>query len=366
MLKIQENYDLKNKTTWHITTIAEAYLEISSFDDLNEFVKSDTLSKYRKFHILGGGANTLFAESKYDGLVISNNIKGKEKISETETHELWKIMSGEDWIELVEYFVNQDLGGIENLAYIPGKVGAAPVQNIAAYGKAFEEVCEKVETFDLLSGQINILPASECGFGYRTSRFKKMIRDKEKPFIINSVILRLTKPGHHKLETSYFSMSEKMADVMSKNTDRKGIQLAFDSIVAIRKSKLPDHNVIGTNGSLFVNPIVSGKKLKELLMRFPKLQFYPTEKMQYLKTENARDIISETSDYKIAAGHIFDTLGWKGKRVGNVGTWEKHALVLCSFGAKEPQEVVSVIKMMQHVFAEATGIMLEPEINIIY
>jgi len=366
MLKIKENFDLKNNTTWHITTVARAYVEISSFDDLNEFVKSEILLKYKKFHVLGGGANTLFADSKYDGLVISVNIKGKEKISQTETHESWKIMSGEDWIELVEYFVANDLGGVENLAYIPGKVGAAPVQNIAAYGKAFEEVCEKVETFDLLNGQINILPAYECGFAYRTSKFKNMLKDKEKPFVITSVVMRLTKPGHHKMETSYFSMSEKMTDVMSKSSDKKGIQLAFDSIVAIRKSKLPDHNMIGTNGSLFVNPIVNRKKLKELLMRFPKLQFYPTEKMQYLKSENTRESISETSNYKIAAGHIFDTLGWKGKRVGNVGTWEKHALVLCSFGAKEPQEVLSVIKMMQQDFAGATGIMLEPEINIIY
>lgn len=362
MLKIQENFDLIDKTTWHIPTLARGYILISSVDDLKKLVRNGHLHKYKKYHLLGSGANSLFADKLYDGLVIEIDLKGKSKIEESDKYEIWRLMAGEDWEEIVEYFANANLGGIENLALIPGKVGAAPVQNIAAYGTAFEEVCESVNVFDIETGEEKVYEGPECHFGYRTSKFKVDKANGLNNEIITSVTLRLTKAEYYDINTSYYSISEKLSDIVAEISHKNKIQKAFDAVVHIRRGKLPDHKSIGTNGSVFMNPVVSGAKLKELLKTFPKLQFYPVDKMQYLVgVEN----IDMSKNYKIAAAHIFDELGWKGKRVGNVGTWEKQAIVLCNYGASDPKEILDVVKMMSDDFERATGIMLKPEINII-
>ncbi len=362
MLKVQENFDLTNKTTWHVPTVASGYVMITSTEDLAELVKGRHLSNFPKYHLLGSGANTLFADKYFDGLVIEIDLKGKAKIAQSDRHETWKIMAGEDWVQLVEYFANANLGGIENLALIPGKVGAAPVQNIAAYGTAFEEVCEYVDVFDMETGEERVYKGAECHFGYRTSKFKI---DKARGLnneIITSVTMKLTKAEYYDINTSYYSISEKLSDIVGDISQKNKIQSAYDAVVHIRKGKLPDHNTIGTNGSVFMNPVVSGAILMNLLKTFPKLQFYPVEKMQYLVgIEN----IEDSRNYKIAAAHIFDQLGWKGKRIGNVGTWEKQAIVLCNYGASDPREILDVVKMMQDDFEKATGIRLTPEINII-
>ncbi|MFO0704016.1 MAG: UDP-N-acetylmuramate dehydrogenase [Patescibacteria group bacterium] len=363
MLNVQKDFNLKSKTTWKIPTIASAYVNISSSEDLKELHETGLVSKYPKHQIVGLGANTLFASDIYEGLVIEIDLKGIWKLSETDSEIFYKVSSGEDWIKLVEKFVQEDLGGIENLAYIPGKVGAAPVQNIAAYGRAFEEVCELVEVYDISSGHLSTLSVVDCEFGYRNSIFKKRILGGDNNFIITSVTLRLTKPGHHKIEKSYYSLSERMTDVMDSKNSQNELKIIYDSIVKIRKSKLPDFTSVGTNGSLFMNPIVRGEKLIEILKKYPNLQYYPIDKMKYI---DGNEQIENNSKYKIAAGHIFDALGWKDKRIGNVGTWQKHALILCNFGEASAQEVLNVIGMMQRDFKEATGINIEPEINIIY
>lgn len=364
MMRIIQTADITDKTTWHIPTTAAALCTFESPEDVIDFARQNILSHYPKFYVIGGGANSFFATKHYDGIVIEVAFKGKEKIKETESTESWKIMAGEDWIDLVTFCADNNLGGIENLALIPGRVGAAPIQNIAAYGRAFEEVCESVTYTDLRTGVTETLSVAECKFGYRTSIFKERIQNDAAALIIHDVVITLTKPGHHHFDMSYFSLSEKLSDTVSASTESKTIQDVYGAVIKIRESKLPDHKLIGTNGSTFVNPIVTGEKVLELKKKYPRLQHYPTVKMQYTQAQDP-NAIDPAGQYKIAAGHIFDMLGWKGRRIGRAGTWEKHALVVCSFGATDPSEIETVIRAMQNDFFVATGIHLQPEINIV-
>jgi UDP-N-acetylmuramate dehydrogenase len=260
--------------------------------------------------------------------------------------------------------LKENLGGLENLAYIPGKVGSAPIQNIAAYGEAFEDICRSVEYVDLTTLEHEICEGKECEFSYRNSKFKNMLKTTNNGFIIWSIVLKLAKPSKHTIESGYFSNYESLQSELTHLEGRRPtIQDIYHAVVSLRKKKLPEVSEVGTNGSLFMNPIVQGSKVIELLKKFPRLQYYPTEKMKYVP--NSKLEILNSNQYKIAAGHIFDEIGWKGKRVGNVGTWQKHALVLCNYGTQDPGDIIKVIHMMQDDFEQATGIRLEPEINIV-
>jgi len=364
-IKIKHNYPIGNKFTWKVQTTAKYYSEIQTEQDLKELVGSEEFKSSKKRYILGRGANTLFASNYYDGLVIEINTKGIEKLREDNDYMYWRVAAGEDWIELVEQIVlKENLGGLENLAYIPGKVGSAPIQNIAAYGEAFEDICESVGYIDLTTLEHKTCEGKECPFSYRNSKFKNMLKTTEHGFVIWSVVLKLAKPSKHTIEAAYFSNYESLQSELTHLEGRRPtIQDIYYAVVSLRKKKLPEVSEVGTNGSLFMNPIVSGSKVKELLEKFHKLQYYPTEKMKYVP--NSKLEIQNSERYKIAAGHIFDEIGWKGKMVGKVGTWKNHALVLCNYGTQDPGDIIKVIRMMRDDFEKATGIRLEPEINIV-
>jgi UDP-N-acetylmuramate dehydrogenase len=364
-LVIHHNYPIGDRFTWRVNVVAKYFVEISNEEDLRALVTSKEFIESSKQYILGRGANTLFASSVYNGFVIEINTKGIQKVREDDRYEYWRAMAGEDWIFLVEKIVKQyNLGGLENLAYIPGKVGAAPIQNIAAYGQAFEDACETVEIIDLKTLKHKKYSHDECDFGYRNSIFKKMLAETKHGFVVWAVTLKLVKPMKHTLETGYFSNYESLASELTHlNGKKPALQDIFNAVVSLRMKKLPEISEVGTNGSLFVNPIVSGLKLKELKLKFPRLQYYPADKMKY--TSNTELGIRNSELYKIAAGHIFDEIGWKGRRVGEVGTWKNHALVLCNYGTREPGDIIQVIQMMQDDFEKATGIRLEPEISIV-
>lgn len=364
MNKIIDNYDLTSHTTWRTPIKAKGYINIERNDDIQSLVHSGLLKQYSKYVILGKGANSIFVADFYDGLVIEITTKGKIKVSETDTTEDYKLMAGEDWIETVEYFVNIDRGGIENLALIPGNVGASPIQNIAAYGTSLSDIFVNLEYIDLTSGKLFVLDSRECCFGYRTSIFKDRIRSGDHGFIITSITLRLTKPRNHKIVHSYRSLSEKITDVVDKS-QANTVRNTYESIIKLRKTKLPNSLKVGTNGSVFVNPIVTGDMLVEILKKFPKTQYYPGTDMKYFDDGTDPASIDPSRSYKIASAHIFDELGWKGRRIGEVGTWEHHALVLCNYGHASSSEILSVLAMMQDDFEDATGIRLEPEINVI-
>lgn len=361
----QHNFPIGDKFTWKVQTTAKYYSEIQTEQDLKELVETEEFKSSKKRYILGRGANTLFASKDYDGFVIEINTKGIEKVREDSDYIYWRVAAGEDWVELVERMVlKENLGGLENLAYIPGKVGSAPIQNIAAYGEAFEDICESVEYINLATLEHKTCEGKECQFSYRNSKFKNMLKTTDNGFIIWSVVLKLAKPSKHTIEAGYFSNYESLQSELTHLEGRRPtIQDIYHAVVSLRRKKLPEVSEFGTNGSLFMNPIVKGSIVIELLKRFPKLQYYPTEKMKY--TVNSQFSIRHSQLYKIAAGHIFDEIGWKGKMVGKVGTWKNHALVLCNYGTQETGDIIKVIRMMQDDFEKATGIRLEPEINIV-
>ena len=362
---IRRSFPIGDKFTWKVQTTAKYYMEIQTEDDLRRLVGSDEFKNSKKRYILGRGANTLFASKEYDGLVIEINTKGIEKIREDSDYAYWRVAAGEDWVELVERMVlKENLGGLENMAYIPGKVGSAPIQNIAAYGEAFEDVCTSVEYIDLTTLEHKTCIGKDCQFSYRNSKFKNMLKTSDHGFVIWSVVLKLAKSSKHSIEAGYFSNYESLqSELIHLEGRRPTIQDIYHAVVSLRKKKLPEVVEIGTNGSLFMNPIIKGSQVTELLKYFPKLQYYPTEKMKYVP--NYKLEILNSKEYKIAAGHIFDEIGWKGKMVGKVGTWKNHALVLCNYGTQDPGDIIKVIRMMQVDFEKATGIRLEPEINIV-
>ncbi|MBP6994501.1 UDP-N-acetylmuramate dehydrogenase, partial [Candidatus Woesebacteria bacterium] len=362
---IQHDFPIGDKFTWKVQTTAKYFAEIATEQDLATLVATREFEESKKLYILGRGANTLFANNYFDGLVVEVSNRGIQKIKEDEDCAYWRVAAGEDWVSLVERMVvAENLGGLENLAYIPGKVGSAPIQNIAAYGQVFEDVCQSVEYIELPSLEHHSCAGGSCEFSYRNSMFKKMLQTANSRFVIWSVVLKLAKPSKHTIATDYFSNYESLeSELRHLEGQRPTIQDIYHAVVTLRKKKLPEVSDVGTNGSLFMNPIVSGVKVRELLKKFPKLQYYPTQKMRYVPSSNLE--ITDIAKYKIAAGHIFDELGWKGKKVGKVGTWKNHALVLCNFGTNSPGDIIKVIQMMQQDFEDVTGIHLEPEINIV-
>lgn len=364
-MHIHSNINIGDLFTWRVQATARYLVFLESWSDVTDLIATREYQKTTKRYVLGKGANTLFASAYYDGMVMVMQTQGIEKVREDTTHTYWRVMAGEDWMRLVEQMTMQNnMGGLENLAYIPGAVGSAPIQNIAAYGQAFEDVCDSVEVMDLDTVSLINYDRDQCAFAYRSSVFKKRHATKDRNFLIWSITLKLAKPGFHQIETGYFSNYESLkAELEGLDNEKPTIQDIYRAVVALRKKKLPDWTNVGTNGSLFMNPIVDGSTVTKLLNRFPKMQYYPTEKMQYVN--NTEREVQSTKQYKIAAGHIFDEIGWKGRRVGNVGTWKNHALVLCNYGTHDPGDIIKVITMMQDDFEKATGIRLDPEINIV-
>jgi UDP-N-acetylmuramate dehydrogenase len=290
--------------------------------------------------ILGGGSNVLFSED-YNGLVIKNEIIGIELHKEDEKHVWLEVQSGTNWHDLVLYCVERDWGGIENLSLIPGTVGAAPMQNIGAYGVEFESVFVQLEAIDLRSGNGFIFHKADCRFGYRDSIFKQEAKGK---YFICSVMLKLDKEPV--INTSYGDI-QKILD--AKNINHPYIQDVSDAVIEIRSSKLPDPKVIGNAGSFFKNPEVKTAVLKTIQKEYPDCPHYklPHEKV------------------KIPAAWLIEQCGWKGKVVGETGNHAKQALVIVNYGNATGKEIWDHAMHVQKSVHEKFGIKLEPEVNLV-
>lgn len=358
---IYQNHSIGDKFTWKVECTARYFACAKNLDELKEILTSKEYVSTPKKYTLGLGANTLFATSQYDGFVLQIDLKGVKQVDDTESAMTFEIAAGENWHDVVKKFVCEyGLGGMENLAYIPGTFGAAAIQNVAAYGHTFEDVFIELEAINIESLEVRKFSKSEAAFKYRDSYFKS--REFRDTYIILSTTVRLEKPTFHLAETSYHSNYESLKQELKTNGPYTPHQV-FDAVTSLRKKKLPEVTDVGTNGSTFMNPIVSGAKVIELLVKFPKLQYYPVEKMQYPDPSSLK--LLPTAMYKIAAGHIFDQLGWKNKVIDGVGTWKNHALVVCNYSASRPEPILEYINAMQKDFIEATGIMIEPEVNIV-
>ncbi|MFS8158680.1 MAG: UDP-N-acetylmuramate dehydrogenase [Candidatus Roizmanbacteria bacterium] len=361
MISPQKDFSLSSFNTFCIDAKAKYFLEIEKESDLQDVLSHKIFSQNPKY-ILAGGSNTLFTRD-LEELVLHINLKGIAVVKETDRHIYLKVSAGEDWSALVDYVVDQNWGGIENLALIPGLVGAAPVQNIACYGQNLIDVFESLEAINLDSGVKEIFNKKDCHFAYRDSIFKHELRGK---FCIVTVTLKLTKQPKN-LETSYFMMHVTRDSIASElETFAKkpySIKDVSQAVKNIRTRKLPDASKIPTVGSFFINPTVSKEKLIDLQKEVKDLQYYPLENLTYNE-------ISDTSfikdDFvKVPAGRLLDELGWRGKWIGNVGVHDKQALIIITNGKASGKEILEFSMLMRSSVKEAYDIDLETEVNIV-
>ena len=335
MFKIEENVSLKKYNTFGIDIQTKKFYALSSSDRLKKVLIENQGIPLR---ILGGGSNLLFTKN-FEGLTLQIATKGIEIINKTRAKVLVEVQAGENWHEFVLWSLSNNFGGIENLALIPGSVGAAPIQNIGAYGVELKSVFHSCKAFEITTRKIHTFSNDECEFGYRDSIFKKKLKGK---FIILSACFSLQKFPHN-IDISYGALNTQLEDKLAT------IQNIAEAVIAIRLSKLPNPKKIGNSGSFFKNPIITLNDLKELQKTFPKLPHYP----------------SKEGSVKIPAGWIIESLGFKGIREGDAGVHEKQALVLVNYGTASGIEILVLAKKIQKAALDKFGISLETEVNIL-
>ncbi len=337
---IHENASLQRLNTFGIQVKARYLVHINSQDELSELTKEPIFTQVPRL-ILGGGSNILFTKD-FDGLVMKVDILGKRVVSETDETVLVDIGAGEVWHSLVLYCIDKDWGGIENLSLIPGTAGAAPIQNIGAYGVEIQKVVEYVDGMDLITGDHRRFTHGECQFGYRESVFKQDLREK---FFISSITLRLSKK-YHQFDTHYGAIRE----VLDRNKiTHPTIREVSDAVISIRRSKLPDPSVIGNAGSFFKNPTVDRAVAETIRKSYPNIPLYQID----------------NQNVKIPAGWLIEQCGWKGKQVGRVGVHEQQALVLVNLGGGNGEEIFQLATKIQESVGKKFGVSLMTEVNII-
>ncbi len=290
---------------------------------------------------LGGGSNVLLCND-YNGLLIRNAIKGKQIVREDDEHVFLKVYSGENWHDTVMYCVERNWGGIENLSLIPGTVGAAPMQNIGAYGVELEQVFDQLEAFNLQSFELETFNKAQCAFGYRESVFKRQFKGQ---YFIYSVTFKLSKKPSIHVDYGDIQAVLNEKGLSPETTSIKDVSAA---VIQIRQSKLPDPKVLGNSGSFFKNPQISKEHFEALKLQFPDIKGYP-----------------QNDGIKVPAGWLIEQCGWKGKRVGNTGSHAKQALVLVNYGGATGAEIFQVAQDIIKSVSDKFSIHLEPEVNIV-
>ena len=338
-MNIIENYPLLKLNTFGVDVKAKYFTSINTINELIELTNTNVF-KDLELLILGGGSNILFTKD-FDGLVILNNIKGKEIIDQNQQSIFLKVGAGENWHELVMYCVDNGWGGIENLSLIPGNTGTAPMQNIGAYGVEIKETFVELEALEISSRKIVKFNNSDCEFGYRESVFKNKMKNQ---YIILNITLELKK--NPVLNINYGDVK---AILESQNIKNPAIKEVSNAIISIRQSKLPDPKKIGNSGSFFKNPIVSLIQLELVKKKYPNV-------VNYEINEN---------EFKIAAGWLIERAGWKGKKFNNYGVHEKQALVLVNYGLANGMEIFELSEKIILDIKDKFGITLEREVNII-
>lgn len=322
---------LTSLNTFGLISEAEDFFHLTDETQLADLLKR--VKKAAAYFILGGGSNVVLSE-RINKLIIHNQLKGIHPIKETDEVVFVEVAAGEIWHDFVAYSIAQGWYGLENLALIPGTVGASPVQNIGAYGKEVKDYLFEVRAVHLGTGQERIFSKDECHFAYRDSIFKHEAQD----YLILRVVFAFPKKWQAAL--NYADLT-KYPGLTSESTPKE----IFDAVVAIRQQKLPDPKVLGNAGSFFKNPIVSREKYEILASHFDGLVAYP----------------QENGTYKLAAGWLIDQCGWKGKSLGAVGVHDRQALVLVNRGGATAQDIKDIAEKIQQDVAKRYGVEIEPE-----
>lgn len=314
---------------------AQRFLQIENADEVPSIIREYLQEK--PYYILGGGSNTLFTKD-FDGIIVHPAFTGIEMVEQTSDDAVLRVAAGEPWDNLIQYCIKRQLYGIENLTAIPGLVGSAPVQNIGAYGVEVKDTVLKVEGYVISTGEPFSLTNPECRFAYRNSIFKQELKHD---CIITYVWFQLSKIKHFTL--SYQGLAKALEERELPLT----LHSVSDCVRKIRDAKLPDPKMVGNGGSFFKNPVVPIEQFTELTVQYPDLVSY-----------DAPDGMK-----KLSAGQLIEKAGWKGKRLGNAGTWKNQALVLVNYGGATPNEVLQVAETIIHDVKTLFDITIEMEIN---
>lgn len=336
MIRYYENIDISKRNSFHVQQTAKHLVEFDRAEELPElFAKYGTGDWY----VLSGGNNILFTKD-IDTLLITPCDNRIEVIAYEGDKVRVKVGAGVEWDDLVAWSVERDLWGIENLSLIPGKAGAAPVQNIGAYGAEVKDVIRNVEMYFVEGGNFVTLAAEHCAFGYRESVFKHSLKGR---VIITAIEIELSKVANPRLG---------YGDVVREVEARGDATLANirDAICSIRRSKLPDTAILGNAGSFFKNPVVEQEVAEKLLAEYPDMPHYPA---------------AEEGKVKLAAGWLIDKSGMKGYKEGNVGVHERQALVLVNLGGATGGEVIAFAHKVVEKVKEKFGIEISPEVNVL-
>lgn len=336
-MEVRENYSLKNYNTFGIDVKCRYFVESDTESEFLEFVSSYEL-KPEEIMVLGEGSNFLFTDD-FDGTVFYPTIKGMEIVEENDEHVWVRIGAGEIWDDFVAWAVEQGYGGVENLSFIPGHVGAAPVQNVGAYGMEAGDTIERVEAIQIEEARKDVIDAADCRFAYRDSIFKGEWKNK---YIITYVVFRLTKAPEFRL--NYGSVQEELQKLGAVNL--KNIRQA---IIHIRQAKLPDVKELPNAGSFFKNPVVPREQAEQLKKKYPELPVYPVDEERV----------------KLAAGWLIEQCGWKGKDLGKAGVYEKQALILVNRAEASGVEVAHLANEVKKSVFMTFGVWIEPEVYVI-
>ena len=352
---MKTNVSLQSHNSFGFEATAKYFVEINEISELKQLIQTPEF-KQEKHLVLSGGNNILFTHDVFDGIVILMNNKGIKVVHEDTDDVVVRAQAGEDWPEFVKKMVEKGLYGVENLAHIPGKVGAAPVQNIGAYGMELKDCFVQCEAVEIATGNLCCFSKDACQFGYRESVFKHDFKGK---YIITSVDFKLSRQGELHLE--YGNIKAYLAE---HGMEHPTLQQLHDAICAIRDAKLPDVKQIGSAGSFFKNPVIERTQFEALQNDYPPMPHYD-EPNGMVKVPAGWLIEHSGPSTPSTSSGTAGTASWKGWRDEHVGVYDKQALVLVHYGGGRGEDIVELAHKIQESVEEKFGIRISPEVNLV-
>jgi UDP-N-acetylmuramate dehydrogenase len=333
---IEQNKSLLSYNTFHVDAKADYFVSVASTDQLPEILRQ---AAGKPLLLLGGGSNLLLTRD-VKGWVLKLDIREMSLIKEDDLHVYVRAGAGENWHSFVLYTIGRNWGGLENLSLIPGSVGAAPIQNIGAYGAELKDVFFELEAYDLKDHKIHTFGVNDCAFGYRNSFFKSAGKNR---YIVLNVTFRLNK--NPVLNTGYGAIREELQKMEVRHPSIRSVS---EAVIHIRRSKLPDPSEIGNAGSFFKNPVIQRSRFLALSKNHPDMPAYP----------------QEGGSVKLAAGWLIEQCGWRGYRKGDAGVHQRQALVLVNYGRASGREILELGEAIAASVKKKFGVELEREINV--